>query len=53
MLTTGGFGVTIFDSLDTMLIMGLDDIYQKSLEHVLNVQFEKVSLLLSLPTITI
>ena len=38
----GGFGVTLFDSLDTMILMDLQDIYMKAREWVLSVNFEKV-----------
>ncbi|PRP89119.1 hypothetical protein PROFUN_01839 [Planoprotostelium fungivorum] len=37
----GGFGITLFDSLDTMLLMGLRDEYAKALNHVLKVDFKK------------
>ncbi len=37
----GGFGVTLFDSLDTMIIMGLEDEYQRALRHVYRVSFDK------------
>lgn len=35
------FIATIFDALDTMLIMGLDTQYQKALGHVNDVNFKK------------
>mmetsp|Transcript_33537 Transcript_33537/g.46790 ORF Transcript_33537/g.46790 Transcript_33537/m.46790 type:complete len:403 (+) Transcript_33537:81-1289(+) len=37
----GGFGVTLFDSLDTMLLMGLDDEYGRALDHVRRVDFDR------------
>jgi len=37
----GGFGITLFDALDTMLIMGLDDMYKQSRDFALNVDWEK------------
>eukprot|EP00026_Physarum_polycephalum_P003609 Phypoly_transcript_03622.p1 GENE.Phypoly_transcript_03622~~Phypoly_transcript_03622.p1 ORF type:complete len:584 (+),score=103.39 Phypoly_transcript_03622:66-1817(+) len=37
----GGFGITLFDALDTMLIMGLDDMYRESRDFALKVDFEK------------
>lgn len=37
----GGFGITLFDALDTMLIMGLDDMYKQSKDFALNVDFDK------------
>ncbi|GAB5362708.1 hypothetical protein AAMO2058_000821200 [Amorphochlora amoebiformis] len=37
----GGFGVTLFDSLDTMLIMGLDEEYNRALRHVEKTSFDK------------
>lgn len=33
------FLASIFDALDTMLIMGLDDEYEKALKHVENVNW--------------
>ncbi|KAI9285624.1 glycoside hydrolase [Umbelopsis sp. AD052] len=35
-----GWGATIFDALDTMLIMGLDDAYAKAMSHVEKVNFQ-------------
>ncbi|KAI8369644.1 glycoside hydrolase [Radiomyces spectabilis] len=37
--TRNGWGASIFDGLDTMIIMGLEDDYQKALEHVQNVDW--------------
>eukprot|EP00467_Chlorarachnion_reptans_P011364 CAMPEP_0114532346 /NCGR_PEP_ID=MMETSP0109-20121206/26614_1 /TAXON_ID=29199 /ORGANISM="Chlorarachnion reptans, Strain CCCM449" /LENGTH=759 /DNA_ID=CAMNT_0001715399 /DNA_START=323 /DNA_END=2606 /DNA_ORIENTATION=+ len=37
----GGFGVTLFDSLDTMLIMGLEDEYHRAIQHVYRTSFDK------------
>jgi len=37
----GGFGITLFDSLDTMLLMGLDDEYERALGHVRTINFNK------------
>jgi len=37
----GGFGVTLFDSLDTMIIMGLEEQYKKSRDWALAANFEK------------
>ncbi|KAI9277179.1 glycoside hydrolase [Phascolomyces articulosus] len=34
-----GWGASIFDGLDTMLIMGLEEEYQEALEHVKNVDW--------------
>lgn len=34
-----GWGLTVFDSLDTMWIMGLDDMFRDSLEVVSNSTF--------------
>ena len=39
----GGFGVTLFDALDTMLLMGLNSEYQQAKDHVLSVDFKKVN----------
>ncbi|KAF1800385.1 glycoside hydrolase family 47 protein [Mucor lusitanicus] len=36
-----GWGASIFDALDTMIIMGLEDDYQRALEHVKNVDWTK------------
>ncbi|KAJ3516944.1 hypothetical protein NLJ89_g817 [Agrocybe chaxingu] len=36
-----GWGVTVFDSLDTMLLMGLKDEYERGLEIVKNANFSK------------
>ncbi len=36
-----GWGVTAFDSLDTMLLMGLEDEYARALELVKNADFTK------------
>ncbi|KAI0782675.1 glycoside hydrolase [Abortiporus biennis] len=38
-----GWGVTAIDSLDTMLLMGLDDLYIKSLEIVKSLNFKEES----------
>jgi mannosyl-oligosaccharide alpha-1,2-mannosidase len=38
----GGFGVTIFDALDTLLIMGLEPEYIAARDHALSVSFDKV-----------
>ncbi|CAO3649055.1 unnamed protein product [Mucor hiemalis] len=34
-----GWGATIFDALDTMIIMGLDTEYDRALEHIKNVDW--------------
>ncbi|KAI8352831.1 glycoside hydrolase [Choanephora cucurbitarum] len=36
-----GWGATIFDALDTMIIMGLDNEYNKALEHVKKTDWTK------------
>eukprot|EP01118_Nematostelium_gracile_P009339 TRINITY_DN3135_c0_g1_i2.p1 TRINITY_DN3135_c0_g1~~TRINITY_DN3135_c0_g1_i2.p1 ORF type:complete len:553 (-),score=112.58 TRINITY_DN3135_c0_g1_i2:19-1677(-) len=36
----GAFGITIFDALDTMVLMNIEDLYTKSREWVLNVDFD-------------
>ncbi|CAO3663738.1 unnamed protein product [Umbelopsis vinacea] len=36
-----GWGATIFDALDTMLIMGLESQYELALEHVKGVNFQQ------------
>lgn len=38
----GGFGVTIFDALDTLLLMRLDDMFERALKFVLSIDFEKM-----------
>jgi hypothetical protein len=41
----GNLGLTIIDSLDTMLIMGLDDLYKESREWINdNLDFDKVNM---------
>lgn len=41
MYTSFFFLATIFDALDTMLIMGLDDEYTKAMSHIENVNFHE------------
>jgi hypothetical protein len=36
-----GWGATIVDSLSTMLIMGLDDLYKQGVKHVAHVDFTR------------
>ena len=38
-----GWGVTLLDSLDTMVIMGLDDLVEKTTYHVANLTFDEAS----------
>eukprot|EP01114_Cavostelium_apophysatum_P016209 TRINITY_DN4558_c0_g1_i2.p1 TRINITY_DN4558_c0_g1~~TRINITY_DN4558_c0_g1_i2.p1 ORF type:complete len:765 (+),score=229.99 TRINITY_DN4558_c0_g1_i2:105-2399(+) len=37
----GGFGISLFDSLDTMIIMGLESTYEKARDWCLEVDFDK------------
>ncbi|ORZ02201.1 glycoside hydrolase [Syncephalastrum racemosum] len=39
--TRNGWGASIFDALDTMIIMGLDKEYQQAMDHVLKVDWKK------------
>ena len=35
-----GWGVTVFDGLDTMILMGLDHEYKRALKHVEDIEFD-------------
>jgi mannosyl-oligosaccharide alpha-1,2-mannosidase len=38
----GGFGISMIDALDTMLLMGLRDEVELSRKHIATLQFDKV-----------
>lgn len=40
-----GWGASLVDGLDTMILMGLDDLSNRSVEHVAKLTFNKVSIL--------
>lgn len=40
-----GWGASLVDGLDTMILMGLDDLSNRSVEHVAKLTFEQVSIL--------
>eukprot|EP01094_Clydonella_sp_ATCC50884_P026997 TRINITY_DN7579_c0_g1_i1.p1 TRINITY_DN7579_c0_g1~~TRINITY_DN7579_c0_g1_i1.p1 ORF type:complete len:679 (+),score=220.97 TRINITY_DN7579_c0_g1_i1:216-2252(+) len=37
----GGFGITLIDALDTLLLMGFGEEFQRALEHVRSIDWEK------------
>ena len=39
----GGYGITLVDALDTMLIMGLDKEFIRAREQVARIEYTKVS----------